>query len=283
MRQLAYLFFFLLSTFLYSQEIQLTVIDSLNLNPVQEVIALDKAGQFLAKSNKDGLLVLNKNEEKIYITANGYQQKMFSFLENGPQVCKIYKLPEALKDVVISKKNALVKYGNLNLNHGPFTDSQVCRPEYKNLTCATKIIIDQTIDIAFYNFCIYDKNNNSPFNFQIYNDKNGLPEQVIYSQYVKNYKKGWNKIEIENTYLTLQPGTYYIAMQWIPLEDKSNVWIAYKDNDRVLYAVGQKLGINEGSEEKLESFIYKNNWIKMPRMHSGKKGHYTQYVEAFKN
>lgn len=277
-------FFLLLSPFLYSQETKIIVIDSLNQTPIQEVVALDSAGQFLTKSNNDGVLLIKKSKNRVYVTANGYKQKMISLIDSETIICKINKIPEVLRDVVVGRKPKLAKYGNLNLNHGSFsTDSQTCRPTYKNLTCATKIITSKLINVTFYNFCIYEKTNNSPFNFQIYNDKDGKPDQVVYSQYVQNYKKGWNRIGIDNANLTLISGAYYIAMQWVPLEDKSDVWVAYKDKDRVLYAVGQTLGINQGDDNQLESFIYKDNWQKTPAIHTGKKGNYTQYIEAFEN
>lgn len=205
-------------------------------------------------------------------------------MQNENFICKINKTSEEIKEVIIGKKPTTAKYGNLNLNHATFsTDGQKGRPKYKKLTCATKIINTKFINITFYNFCIYEKTNNSPFNFQIYNDKDGLPNQVIYNQYIKNYKKGWNRIAVEDVNLSLKPGTYYIAIQWMPMEDKSDVWIYYKDNERVIYAIGQILGINKGDENQLESFIFRDNGEQNPRLYTGKKGNYTQYIEVFEN
>ena len=159
-------FYLSLNTFLYSQEIKITVVDSLNQSPIQEVIALDTAGQFLTKSNSEGILFITKDQNKVYITANGYKQTMISLAQNENFICKINKNPEELKEVFIGKNPTATKYGNLNINNGSFsTDSQMCRPKYKNLTCATKIIANKNINVTFYNFCVYEKTNNSPFNF----------------------------------------------------------------------------------------------------------------------
>jgi hypothetical protein len=283
MKHFSYFLILLINNFLYSQEIKITVIDSLNQSPIQEAIALDTAGQFLTKSDSEGVLLITKDQSKVYITANGYKQTMITLAQNENFICKINKNPEELKEVFIGKKPTATKYGNLNISHGSFsTDSQACNPKYKNLTCATQIIAVKNINVAFYNFCIYEKTNNSPFNFQIYNDKDGKPDQVVYSQYVKNYKKGWNRIAVDDANFSLNPGTYYIAMQWIPLEDKSDVWFFEADGKRY-YSIGQTLGINKGDDNQLDSFIYKDNWEKTPRLHTGKKGNYTQYIEALEN
>lgn len=283
MRRLLICFYLLLNTLLYSQEIKITVVDSLNQIPIQEVIALDRYGQFLSKSDINGVLLVNKDTKTIYITANGYQQKTLSFKSNEAIICKINKNPEELNEVFIGKKPPLTRYGNTNLSKGTFgTDSQPSRPHYKNLTCATQIIAIKKLNVTFYNFCVYEKTNNSPFNFLIYNDNEGKPNEVVYSQYVKNYKKGWNKIAIANKNLKLLPGVYYIAMQWIPLADKSDVW-EIKYTEKTITYVGQSLGINKGDENQLESFIYRDNWEKTPRIHTGKKGNYTQYIEVFEN
>jgi hypothetical protein len=276
------LLFLLINSFLYGQEIKITVIDSLNQSPIQEVIALDTDGQYLTKSNSEGILLIAKEQNKVYITANGYKQTLISLTQNSTLICKINKNPEELKEVFIGKKPNTVVYGNSNTNHNVFTNSQVCRPKYKNLTCATKIVSLKNIDVAFYNFCVYEKRNNSPFNFQIYSDKDGLPDQVIYSQYVKNYKKGWNRIAIDDANLSLNRGTYYIAMQWIPLEDKSDVW-EIKSPEMTIVLVGQSLGINKAKDDQYESFIYKDNWEKAPSAHNGEKGNYTQNVEVYEN
>jgi hypothetical protein len=283
MQRFSYFFMLLINTFLYSQEIKITVVDSLNQSPIQEAIALDTSGQFLTKSNNEGVLFLTKDQNKVYITANGYKQTMISLAQNENFICKINKNPEELEEVFIGKKQTTTKYGNTNLSKGAFgTDSQVCRPQYKNLTCATKIIAIKKLNVTFYNFCVYEKTNNSPFNFLIYNDNEGKPNEVVYSQYVKNYKKGWNQIAIDNKNLKLLPGVYYIAMQWIPLADKSDVW-EIKYTEKTMTYVGQSLGINKGDDNQLESFIYRDNWEKAPRLHTGKKGNYTQYIEALEN
>ena len=199
MIRFSYFFVLLINTFLYSQEIKITVVDSLNQSPIQDAIALNSEGQYLTKSNNEGVLFITKDQSKVYITANGYKQTMITLAQNGNSICKINKNPEELNEVFIGKKPLITKYGNTNLSKGAFgTDAQVSRPQYKNLTCATQIIAIKKLNVAFYNFCVYEKTNNSPFNFLIYNDNEGKPNEVVYSQYVKNYKKGWNKIAIAN-------------------------------------------------------------------------------------
>jgi hypothetical protein len=282
MQRILILFFFILSPFLYSQEIKITVIDSLNQTPISEAIALDKEGQFISKSNSKGVLWINANNSKIYIAANGYQQLTIPLLQKTPIVCKIIKNSEVLKEVIIGGKIKPIKYGNLNLKHGILTDGQCCKANNKNLVCATKISITNDSFLSFYNFCVYEKTNNSPFNFQIYNDKNGIPDQVIYSQYVKGYKKGWNRIAIDNPDFMLTSGIYYIAMQWIPLEDKSDVWTLYEDKERTILCIGQSLGINKGDGKQMGSFIYKDNWKPTTTTHL-KNINYTQYIEVIED
>jgi hypothetical protein len=279
MQRIIILLFLVSAPFLYSQEIKITVIDSLNQTPVSEAIALDHEGQFLAKSNSKGDLWINGNNTKIYIAANGYQQLTIPVLPKTPIVCKIIKNSEILKEVIVGGKVKVIKYGNLNLKNHDFAYSQVCDPDYKNFVCATKIRIKKNSFLSFYNFCTYKKIKNAPFNFQIYNDKNGVPDQVIYSQFVKDYEEGWCRIAIDNPDFMLKPGMYYIAMQWIPLQDKSDVWVLYENEEKKVLAEGQLLSINKGDGKQLDSFVYKNQW-KRTQTANSKFFHYTQFIEV---
>lgn len=280
MQRIAIYFFLTLTHFLFGQEIQITVIDSLNQTPISEVIVLGDEGQFISKSNNEGELWINPEYKSVTITANGYRQKQISLLKRESIICNLIKNSEQLKEVIIGKKHKLTQFGNTNLDNGMFTSRQLCIQKYNYLICATKIKVTNSIFLAFYNFCIYDKKNNLPFNFQIYNDKNGLPNEVVYSQYIKNYYKGWNRVNLENPNFILNPGVYYIAMQWIPLQDKSDVWISYKDKITTTYAVGQTLGRNKGDEKQLESFIYIDTWLSTNNNIS-KNNQFTHFIETY--
>ena len=127
-----------------------------------------------------------------------------------------------------------------------------------------------------YNFCVSSKINNSPFNFQIYDDKDGLPNKVVYTQYIKDYKKGWNRIEISDGSLILDSGVYYIAMQWLPAKDKSDVRFIEDNEGKKRFFVGQSIVLNKGDGTQ-NSFMYKYDaWEPMYM----KQGSYAHYIEA---
>jgi hypothetical protein len=271
---------FLFTQFLFCQEIKITVIDSLNQSPIQEAIALNSEGQFISKSNEIGLLSIDANLNSfIYVVANGYEQIQISPTQNTDLICKLIKKPEILHEVIIGNKRKAIKYGNFNLHRSMFTNSQNCSAKFNYLVCATKLIVSNNPTVVFYNFCISSESNNSPFNFQIYNDKHGVPDQVIYSQYIKDYKKGWNRVAISDTNLMLDSGTYYIAMQWLPSKDKSDVWFFEADGKKY-YSIGQTLVMNKGDGKQFDSYMY--NFDKWQHLYM-KGSNYAHYIETFEN
>lgn len=267
-------FFFQVSL---SQEIQITVLDSLNQVPISEAIALNSEGQFITKADSDGVLYMNTNVgSTFYIVANGYEQVLFS-TDNGTSfVCKMKKNPELLNEIVVGKKRTKIKYGNYNNHNNIFTDSQSCSSKYNYLVCATKVQVSKSSQVVVYNFCVSSKINNSPFNFQIYDDKDGLPNKVVYTQYIKDYKKGWNRTEISDGSLILDSGVYYIAMQWLPAKDKSDVRFIEDNEGKKRVFVGQSIVLNRGDGTQ-NSFMYKYDaWEPMYM----KQGSYAHYIEA---
>lgn len=273
------LVFFFFTRFLFCQEIKITVIDSLNQIPISESIILNSEGQFISKSNEIGEFLIDANRNNsIYVVANGYEQIQISPKQNTDLICRLIKNPEILREVIIGNKRKVIKYGNFNLHRSMFTNSLRCSTKYNYLVCATKLIVNNP-HVVFYNFCISSESNNSPFNFQIYNDKDGLPDQLIYSQYIKDYKKGWNRVAISDTNLMLDSGTYYIAMQWLPLKDKSDVWFDEVDGKKY-YSIGQTIVMNKGEGKQFDSYMYNfDKWI-----HLYMKGsNYAHYIEAFEN
>lgn len=275
--------FFLLLTlcfspFLFCQEIKITVVDSLNKTPINEVIALNSDGQFISKSNETGILLVKSNRNNfMYVVANCYEQIQIPSTQNTDFICKLVKKPETLNEVVIGKKREKVNYGNFNSHRSMFTSSMNFSGKYNYLVCATKFTAANNANILFYNFCINSQSNNSPFNFQIYNDKDGLPNQVIYTQYITDYKKGWNRIAISDVNLMLDSGTYYIAMQWIPKSDKSDVWFFEADKKKY-YSVGQSLVMNKGNSKEFSSYTYYfDKW----EHYSMKESQFAQYIETF--
>ena len=267
-------FFFQVSL---SQEIQITVLDSLNQVPISEAIALNSEGQFITKADSDGVLYMNTNVgSTFYIVANGYEQVLFS-TDNGTSfVCKMKKNPELLNEIVVGKKRTKIKYGNYNNHNNIFTDSQSCSSKYNYLVCATKVQVSKSSQVVVYNFCVSSKINNSPFNFQIYVDKDGLPNKVVYTQYIKDYKKGWNRTEISDGSLILDSGVYYIAMQWLPAKDKSDVRFIEDNEGKKRFFVGQSIVLNRGDGTQ-NSFMYKYDaWEPMYM----KQGSYAHYIEA---
>ena len=104
---------------------------------------------------------------------------------------------------------------------------------------------------------------------------------------MSNYKKGWNKIELERV-LNLEKGTYFIAMQWIPLPDKSDVWVLGKRNDGTkVFVSGQALAMYKCENDTDSDFACSNlkKWksTKARGVDRPKKTLYAQYIEIYEN
>jgi hypothetical protein len=92
MKRFSYFLILLINNFLYSQEIKITVVDSLNQSPIQEAITLNSEGQFISKSNELGVFLIDANRNNfIYVVANGYEQIQISPTQNTDLICKLIK------------------------------------------------------------------------------------------------------------------------------------------------------------------------------------------------
>jgi hypothetical protein len=272
-----YYSFFLLFIFnniLYSQSIKIVVKDSLNQNLVSTGFALKENGQFLAKANESGELIFETSETKILIGARNYKNTIYDIANNKTNICKLPKKPEELLEVVIRGKQKTIGYGNLNTKFNTFKLLYLNNSKIGNFVCATQIDIYKKSTLAFYNFRVNSKFNNSPFTFQIYNSEDGKPNQVIYNQIIENYKKGFNRIEIQDSNFKLEKGLYFIAMQWIALSDKSDVWESGEYKGKKMYASGQSLCANEGSDSsKLNYSFFNYKWYPT-------QGEYKSFIQS---
>jgi hypothetical protein len=256
------LFFIIFWNILQGQSIKIIVKDSLNQNLVQSAFALKENGQFLTKANENGELIFETTEAKILIGAKNYKNIIYDATTNKTNICKLPKKPEELLEVVIRGKQKTIGYGNLNTKYdGSITHLNTAKVE--NLVCATKVVLTKRSTLAFYNFRVNSKKNNSPFTFQIYTIKDEKPNQVIYNQIIENYKKGWNKVEIQNSNLHLEQGEYFIAMQWIPILDGSNIWECWEHDGVKTFASGQTFCANEGNgveTNEVDCRFFDNKW-----------------------
>ena len=107
-------------------------------------------------------------------------------------------------------------------------------------------------------------------------DFQGAAYKFVHTQYIKDYKKGWNQTEISDGSLILDSGVYYIAMQWLPAKDKSDVRFIEDNEGKKRFFVGQSIVLNKGDGTQ-NSFMYKyDNWEPMYM----KQGSYAHYIEA---
>lgn len=272
----------------YSQEINLQILDSLNTTPVKEAIIIDSKGTYISKSNEKGIAIINnENFKEIIIVSENYETKNI-YVNSDLKIIKLSKKSIELLPVEIKKKS-FITVGNTNRKRG-FPTGEIHNGEkVKNLICVTMFTILKPTVISRYNFFIVNKQNNSPFNFQLYNEKEGKPNQVIYNQYVSDYEKGWNSVNLLE-FISLDPGTYYFGMQWLPKEDFSDVWYngQYKIAKEKIkkYSVGQILGMNIGSENIEGCYSFKSKWsdnyLKLSEMKSSLKA-FMQNIEIYEN
>ena len=285
------LFFLLLYlSNMYSQTTKIVVVDFLNKNPVANAMVLEPNGQFIAKSETDGSFVINNTITEINISANGYNP----ITVNPQNLSRISleKISISLEEVVLRNTNP-TKIGAC-IDGKISSDFQSNNDDVNNyFVCATRINLNHKSSIENYNFYIRkidSKQQNSPFNFQIYSEKEGFPDKVIYNQYVSNYKKGWNKIELERV-LNLEKGTYFIAMQWIPLPDRSDVWLfAKRDDGTKVFVSGQALALYKCENDTDSDFAYsklKKKWMSTKTRgiasERPKKTLFAQYIEIYEN
>ena len=265
---------------LYSQTSKIFLVDFLNKTPIANAIVLEPSGQFITKSEKDGSFVINNTITEINISANGYNP--ITVNPKNSTTISLEKTTINLDEVVLRNDNP-IKVGSCS-DKKSFSDGQCNSTLNDYLVCATKINLTNKSSIENYNFCIKDKENNSPFNFQIYSENEGYPDKIIYNQYVSNYKKGWNKIDIEGI-LNLEKGTYFIAMQWIPLPDKSDVWLIGELNNTKIFASGQTLAFGDCNNDNDSDFVYNKKWVSTRnRGYSRvKKTSFAQYIEIYEN
>ncbi len=275
----SFLLFFIFSNISNAQSIKIIVKDSLNQNLVSTAFALKENGQFLAKADDNGQLVFETNETKILVGAKNYKNIIYDLTTNKNNICKLPKRPEELLEVLIRGKQKTIGYGNLNLNKSNL--SHVNASKIENTVCATKIDLKKTSTIAFYNFRVETSQaNNSPFGFQIYNCKDGKPNQVIYNQIVENYKRGLNRVEIQDANFRLNSGEYFIAMQWIPQLDNSDDWVFGKIKGEKLINYGQSFSVNEGEGlNDINCRFFDNKWH--PNL--GKNKSFVQYIEVYED
>ena len=273
---------------LYAQTTKIFLVDFLNKTPIANAIILESNGQFITKSKNDGSFAVNNTIKEINIYANGYNPKTIN-----PQdlaTISLEKIAVNLEEVVL-RNDKPIKIGSC-LDKRVSGDSQCNGIQNEYVVCATKINLNHNSSVENYNFCIKDrdsKEHNSPFNFQIYSEKEGLPDTIIYNQYVTTYKKGWNKVDLERV-LNLEKGTYFIAMQWIPLPDKSDVWVLGEMPDgRKVLVSGQALAFYKCENNANSDFTCSKTkkWRSTQQAgqieHRAKRTMFAQYIEIYEN
>ena len=283
------LFFLLFSlSNLYSQTTKIILVDYLNKSPIANAIVLEPNGQFITKSENDGSFVVNNTINEINISANGYNP-----ITVNPQNLATISLEKTtinLEEVVLRNANP-IKIGSC-LDKRVSSDAQCNGIQNEYVICATRINLNHNSSIENYNFCINvrdSKEHNSPFNFQIYSEKEGFPDKIIYNQYMSNYKQGWNKVDLERV-LNLEKGTYFIAMQWIPLPDKSDVWVLGERSDgSKVFVSGQALSFYKAENKTNSDFICSKTkkWTSTQQTgqieHRAKRNMFAQYIEIYEN
>jgi hypothetical protein len=260
-------------------QIKIILVDDLNKKPIAGAIILQTNGEFIAKTDSDGSFTLNNNVKEINVSAKNYLVQNI-ILDNNT-IISLKKEIIKLDDVFVHNTKP-TKLG-FCIDKNSYSDSQCNNYMNEYFVAATRVVLKNKTSIENYNFFITSKENNSPFNFQIYSEKDGFPDKIIYNQYVTDYKKKWNKIELENT-LNLEKGNYFIAMQWIPLQDKSDVWKMGEFNGKDLLVSGQCFAFGDCNNNEDSDFVFKKQWISTKnRGYRIKKTSFAHFIEIYEN
>lgn len=256
---------------IFPQKYKTVLCDSLNKLPIIEANIFKPNGEFITQTDVNGEFFVKNEINKIYITAYGY--KALKIDKNLDTIFLSRNIIE-LKEVIVTnnKKIGFCAYKK------KFTDGITSSLKYNFLICATKIEVNNKCTIDSYNFFIKEVNNNSSFNLLIYNEKEGKPNEIIYSQTVYNYKTGWNREEINET-VCLETGTYFIAMQWLPEKDKTDI---KKVGRTKIYSVGQVLGVAECDSGMNSDFVYNYKWTSTDFFKNKNKS-FGHYIEIYEN
>jgi hypothetical protein len=274
------LFFLLFFLSHLNAQIKIILVDDLNKKPIANAIILQTNGQFIAKTEGDGSFNVSDNVKEINVSAKNYLAQNI-ILDNNP-IISLKKEIIKLEDVFVHNTKP-TKLG-FCMDKNNYSDWQTNTNANEYLIVATRLVLKNKSSIENYNFFITSKKNNSPFNFQIYSEKEGFPDKVIYNQYIKDYKKGWNKTELE-TVLNLEKGSYYIAMQWIPLPDKSDVWKMGELNGKDILASGQCFALGDCKNNEDSDFFFRKKWLstKNKGYFRINKTSFAHYIEIYEN
>jgi hypothetical protein len=120
--------------------------------------------------------------------------------------------------------------------------------------------------VSNFNFNVSNnKGYNAPFRVYFYSIKNNFPDTLIYENeiLIKANKKNWNKIDISNHKIILQPKQeYLVSIEWIYSNDDFFYWDEKKQKKYKEQMYGPKLKAIQDNDIQHLTYIRKNkgNW-----------------------